>query len=150
MHSETAIQTIGEPEGLEGVLQDYIAIKDALVQDKYAQVKQEAMDLQSRLQGGGENALSNEQGSQLQKHARQLIEAENIEAQRRHFSALSRDLYQQLKNAGKLDKTLYWQHCPMALNNQGAHWLSMEEQVQNPYMGQRMPKCGSVEETIRL
>ena len=56
-------------------------------------------------------------------------------------------MYQMAKN-GNLDVPIYWNNCPMALNGQGANWLSMNEKIRNPYMGQKMPGCGSVQETI--
>jgi Cu(I)/Ag(I) efflux system membrane fusion protein len=36
----------------------------------------------------------------------------------------------------------------MANDNEGADWLSKEEQVQNPYFGDQMLTCGTVQETI--
>ena len=44
--------------------------------------------------------------------------------------------------------TLYKQYCPMAFNDQGAYWLSKEEEVFNPYFGDLMLHCGYVQETI--
>jgi Cu(I)/Ag(I) efflux system membrane fusion protein len=32
----------------------------------------------------------------------------------------------------------------MAKGNQGADWLSTEEQIRNPYFGDKMMKCGTV------
>lgn len=123
----------------------YMDIKNALVNDNYEQVKQAASDMQESLAG---SELSEEQRNQLRESAGQLAEAQDIEAQRQAFAQLSQQLYQVVKNNDVTDNTLYWQHCPMALNNQGANWLSFEEKVRNPFMGQRMPGCGSVEETI--
>ncbi len=36
----------------------------------------------------------------------------------------------------------------MADNNNGAYWLSKEEQILNPYFGDAMLKCGEVKQTI--
>jgi hypothetical protein len=36
----------------------------------------------------------------------------------------------------------------MAKNNEGAFWLSASDQIRNPYFGDKMLKCGSVEEEI--
>jgi len=36
----------------------------------------------------------------------------------------------------------------MANNDNGAFWLSSEEQVLNPYFGDMMLKCGMVTDTI--
>ena len=32
----------------------------------------------------------------------------------------------------------------MARENKGAHWLSLSDQIRNPYFGDRMLKCGKV------
>lgn len=136
-----AVDTEGEP----AFLVDYIDIKNALVNDNYEQVKQAASDMQSSLE---ESELSEEHRTDLKNNISQLAEAQDIEAQRQAFAQLSQQFYQVIQNSDVTDKTLYWQHCPMAMNNQGANWLSFEKQVQNPFMGQRMPKCGSVAETI--
>ncbi|GAB3833263.1 DUF3347 domain-containing protein [Pontibacter rugosus] len=156
------MEGMGEMEGMDMAQQDngaaavnmegepafvvaYMDIKNALVNDNYEQVQQAANALQSGLEG---SQLSEEQRSQLSESAGQLAEAQDIEAQRQAFAQLSRQLYEVVKNNNVTENKLYWQHCPMALNNQGANWLSFEEKVRNPFMGQRMPGCGSVEETI--
>jgi Cu(I)/Ag(I) efflux system membrane fusion protein len=37
----------------------------------------------------------------------------------------------------------------MAFNDKGAYWLSDKEAIRNPYFGDKMLTCGSVEETLR-
>lgn len=136
-----AVNTEGEP----AFLVDYIDIKNALVNDNYEQVKQAASDMQNNLEA---SELNEEQRTDLKNDISQLAKAQDIEAQRQAFAQLSQQLYLVVQASDITDKTLYWQHCPMAMNNEGANWLSFEKQVQNPFMGQRMPKCGSVAETI--
>ncbi len=36
----------------------------------------------------------------------------------------------------------------MALDDEGADWLSTEEQIQNPYLPETMPGCGEVIEKV--
>ena len=156
------MEGMGEMEGMDMMQQDngaaavnmegepafvvaYMDIKNALVNDNYDQVKQAANDLQNGLEG---SELSEEQRNQLRESAGQLAEAQDIEAQRQAFAQLSPQLYEVVKNNDVTGNTLYWQHCPMALGGQGANWLSFEEKVRNPFMGQKMPGCGSVEETL--
>jgi len=43
---------------------------------------------------------------------------------------------------------VYKQYCPMAFDGKGAFWLSSSEEIRNPYYGDKMLKCGRVEETI--
>ncbi|WP_160164116.1 DUF3347 domain-containing protein [Nafulsella turpanensis] len=133
-------------EGEPTFLVEYVEVKNALFQDDYEQAKAAAAELQEALEGNG--ALEEAQISELQATALQIAEAEDIKTLRRYFAELSQELYEVVQNNELTEQVLYWQHCPMALGGEGANWLSYEEQIQNPFMGQRMPGCGSVAETI--
>jgi hypothetical protein len=37
----------------------------------------------------------------------------------------------------------------MAMEGKGANWLSLSENISNPYMGETMPGCGLVKETLK-
>ena len=128
-------------------LQDYMKIKNALVNDDYAQVKQTASEMQNSLK---EVELNEEQHKKLKDVVSNLAKAGNIKEQRKQFAMLSQHFYQLVENTNFSDKTLYVQHCPMALGGQGAIWISQEEQVRNPYMGQKMPGCGSLQEKTEI
>jgi len=43
---------------------------------------------------------------------------------------------------------VYQMHCPMAFDNAGASWLQDNKDLINPYFGDMMLKCGTVEEVI--
>ncbi len=45
--------------------------------------------------------------------------------------------------------TAYIMHCPMAFDNQGAHWLQNNDTLLNPYFGAMMLHCGSIKSTIK-
>jgi Cu(I)/Ag(I) efflux system membrane fusion protein len=47
-----------------------------------------------------------------------------------------------------INQTVYSQFCPMADNNNGADWLSLEKQISNPYFGDKMLRCGRTKQTI--
>lgn len=135
------------------LLREYMDVKEALVEDEFERVKDEAKDLLELYESLQESVvteqqLSDQQLQELRKVSSQLAQAQNIEQQRQYFATLSNQLYQLVQQENITNKTLYWQHCPMAMNNKGANWLSFDEEIQNPYMGQKMPKCGSVQETL--
>ena len=44
---------------------------------------------------------------------------------------------------------LYQDFCPMYNNQKGAAWLSETKEIKNPYLGKKMPTCGSVKEEIK-
>jgi len=82
------------------------------------------------------------------KTALEKIQSEiDIEKQRTSFIDLSNAMII-LANRFGVEQTIYVQHCPMANDNQGADWLSFEKVIRNPYFGDKMLQCGSVEQTI--
>ena len=74
--------------------------------------------------------------------------ADKIEHQREHFDMLSNDMYDMVKAFGS-GQTLYQDYCPMYNNKKGATWLSEIKEIKNPYLGKKMPVCGSVKEEIK-
>ncbi|MTB50406.1 efflux RND transporter periplasmic adaptor subunit [Lewinella sp. W8] len=83
----------------------------------------------------------------MEAHANTLLKKDEVEAQRAQFGFLSQALINALTAFG-VDGKYYVQHCPMAFDNAGANWLSNEEQIRNPYFGDKMLKCGSVTEEL--
>lgn len=65
------------------------------------------------------------------------------------FSKVSDQLFAVLKNADVKNANIYLQHCPMALNEQGAHWLSNEAEIKNPYFPKTMNDCGDLEDSLK-
>lgn len=74
--------------------------------------------------------------------------AGKLEHQREHFDMLSKDMYDMVKVFGA-GQTLYKDYCPMYNDNKGAIWLSEVKEIKNPYLGKKMPTCGSLKEEIK-
>lgn len=74
--------------------------------------------------------------------------AENIDGLRKEFISISEVIVALTSAVSPLEDTLYIMHCPMANNNEGARWISLENEVRNPYYGDMMLTCGSVTSTI--
>ena len=133
-----------ENSEMRALLSDYMELKIALFNDEFEKAEVIASDMLISL-----GQMENEgMPDQLEPYIRKLAEAREIDTQRQHFATLSRQLYSIVKNKNVTSKPLYWMQCPMAMGGEGARWLSDEEQVRNPFMGQKMPECGSVAETI--
>lgn len=78
------------------------------------------------------------------------IESEDkLKLQLKYFAQFNEALYKSIKAFGVAKKEVYYQHCPMALEGQGAYWLSDSKQIRNPYLGDNMLTCGSTKEIIR-
>lgn len=90
----------------------------------------------------------NEDFPELKSLSENMGAAGDIEQLRSSFSEFSIEvetLFKQNLSGG----TIYKQFCPMAFNNKGAFWFAEIEEIKNPYGGKKMPKCGSVKETIK-
>lgn len=138
-----------------GIIDAYLAVKDALVADDAATAAAKSADLVSALKTydiAGSQANDPEELERLQVEATGFAEklaTADIAAQRESFQALSVVLKDMLKIAGT-DRTLYHQYCPMYKGNTGGMWLSANEDIKNPLFGSSMLTCGRVEETLAL
>lgn len=93
------------------------------------------------------NSLRKVEGSEAASKAVKDIEsAADLKSQRIAFSALSDEMAVLVMGNIK-SGMIYKDYCPMALGG-GAYWLSSEKEIQNPYYGDKMLKCGSVKEII--
>ena len=74
---------------------------------------------------------------------------ETCEKQRLAFGPLSSAMYGLLKAADLKNAHVYQEYCPMAFNDKGAHWLSDDSDIKNPYFGKKMLECGEVTDVLR-
>ena len=94
--------------------------------------------------------IYDEDEGELKEHAEHIGKnADDIKHQRSHFSMMSEVMYYLVRAFGG-GQVLYHDHCPMYNKDKGgAMWLSETKEIKNPYFGNEMPKCGSVEEIIK-
>lgn len=72
-----------------------------------------------------------------------IMVSDDLAEQRKMYAGVSDVLYKAVKSFG-VGETVYYQYCPMAKSS----WLNDSEEVNNPYYGSAMLKCGSTKETI--
>tara|TARA_R110001632_G_scaffold137169_8_gene252840 strand:+ start:2159 stop:3910 length:1752 start_codon:yes stop_codon:yes gene_type:complete len=137
---------------LQAALTTYLKMKDAFVATDAAEVSAFAKALAIELKSINASKLGSMEQSHF-KHSIKMVEAitENasIDNQRDHFIILNENMVALAMNIQELPSTIYVQRCPMANNNQGAIWLSMEKDIRNPYYGDEMLTCGSVIDSIQ-
>ena len=137
------------------VFDQYLKLKDALVASDPGSAKaasEEVIDAvektdMSLLKGEAHN-LWMEQLAVINNTLQQIQATENIENQRTAFAPLSEALYKSLKLFGGEEVAAYYQYCPMASDNKGAYWISVNEEIRNPYFGEQMLTCGEVRSKI--
>jgi hypothetical protein len=141
---------------LTTVFKDYVELKEAFVSSDASKVKSEAKKTRETLgkvdmklvSGPAHNDWMVYQG-ELQAGLDKIASSSDIEDQRETFSKVSYSLYKTIKAYGLAENTAYYEFCPMAFNNKGAYWLSDNSKIRNPYFGDKMLTCGSVEETLK-
>jgi Cu(I)/Ag(I) efflux system membrane fusion protein len=150
--SETSEEFKGK---LREFVDNYLDLKERLVATDFEAARKQISELSKSLKGIDMSLLKGEghlfwmeKMAKIQGQLQALNEAKNIEGQRASFALLSELLVQVVKVFGLTESTLFIQYCPMALDNEGANWLSKEETVQNPYFGDKMLRCGSVEVSL--
>jgi Cu(I)/Ag(I) efflux system membrane fusion protein len=140
---------------LSGVFTSYVSLKDAFVATDAGKVKEAAAKTQESLSkvdmmlltGVAHNDWMTFEGG-LKAALKEMQASADIEAQRASFSKLSDNMYKSIKAYGLGGATAYYEFCPMAFNNQGGYWLSDASEIRNPYFGDKMLKCGTVEEKL--
>lgn len=126
---------------LNAVYHEYINLNEALVNGNEEEAKIAANTLEL-----GAKELEN--GATIAANAANITEAGTLKEKREFFSKLSNALIPLVKASGVKSGELYIDYCPMALNDQGALWLSSEKGIKNPYFGDSMLTCGETKETI--
>ncbi|MBT1699282.1 DUF3347 domain-containing protein [Fulvivirgaceae bacterium PWU4] len=143
-------------EQLASVFTSYVALKDALVTSDAAKAKTEAADAKDALAKVDMKLLSGAAHndwmsylSPIETSLKEIGSSTDLEAQRKSFSTLSDNLYKSIKAFGLGGKQAFYEFCPMAFNNEGGYWLSDQEQIRNPYFGDKMLTCGEVKEKLK-
>ncbi len=136
------------------VVDNYLAVKDALVASDVQQANMKTGDLIAALNGADMMSLTPEAAQKWTEH-RKIMEraatsmqaATDINTKRASFEDLSKAAYALVNDFGA-SQTLYKEYCPMAFNDKGAWWLSAKSEIRNPYFGDKMLECGEVQEVL--
>ena len=154
-HQDMIATATSKSNELQSVFDNYFLVKDALIQSDTSATAIVAKELVTAISNVKMDKLEMEVHmvwmkvlNQMKTDATQMANSKDIKKQRNHFVTLSKEMYLLMKVA-KYDETVYYQHCPMANDGKGANWLSKENEVKNPYYGNRMLTCGKTVETIK-
>lgn len=149
--AETSTMVKPENAGMDAVITYYLKIKNALTADKSKEAAKAGGQLKTALVNLGKQEMTKKQkaayediSAAAEENAEHISEnGGDIDHQREHFQSLSEGIYILVKVFGT-SQTLYKDYCPM----EKAIWLSEFKKIKNPYLGQSMPTCGTVKETI--
>jgi copper chaperone CopZ len=153
--TEKPTETSQEVNQLKSIIDNYFALKDALVKSDGKLASSIAKELLSNINAVNMTKLSTDEHTVWMKVMKDLaFDTEHIEEtkdaghQRDHFTSLSKNMYALIK-VSKQETTIYYQNCPMYNDGKGANWLSKESTIKNPYYGSQMLSCGKTVETIK-
>ncbi|MHA7830655.1 MAG: efflux RND transporter periplasmic adaptor subunit [Flagellimonas sp.] len=143
--SDEAQDTFGD------LLEIYLNLKDALVasdEEQTQMLAQKGAEVASKISDLPMGDMGKSHMSRLEGQLANIASKNNLKNQRDDFVQLSQNIIQIAQQMNELDTKLYVQHCPMADNDKGANWLSLDTDIRNPYYGDAMLTCGSVVGTI--
>ena len=140
---------------LKSIFNTYISLKDALIKENFKAAKQHSSAMKTNLSKVDMKLLkgaSHKDWMTISKNLTGLTEqfenASDIKGQRAVFKPLSEQFILAIEKYG-INQEVYAQFCPMADNDKGGYWLSVEDKILNPYFGDHMLGCGEVAKTIQ-
>lgn len=154
---DTAVKQTATAFPVKEIISGYLQLKNALAKDNGKEAAGAGNAIVAALAIVDMKSLPEEQmkrymevADDMKEHAEHIgANAGKIEHQREHFIMLSKDMADFVKTFGNGGQTLYKDFCPMANDGKGATWISEVKEIKNPYLGTKMPDCGSVKETIK-
>lgn len=138
------------------VVNEYYAFKDALVQSDAKTAAERAKQLRTAIASVPTDTLEGSQArevwfmiaNEMNQISSEISGETDLERQRELFVDMTSNIEMMVNAFGVKGISMYKQHCPMAFNDTGANWFSSEPTIMNPYFGDRMLHCGTVEQTI--
>jgi hypothetical protein len=151
MNSEKATSAMSSNTSIDGIVANYLKLKNALANDNSKEAANSGNDLLASIGKVDMNSISKEQmktymdiADDLKENAEHIGEnAGKLDHQREHFVLVSKDINDLIATFGTNQK-LYQDYCPMADEGKGAIWISETKEIKNPYLGAKMPTCGSI------
>lgn len=142
-------------EHLDKLVEHYLTVKDALANDNFDTAQQQIKKLKTEISHNPEMQHHPEHAQMHTNHHQLMVDAinktdqaTNLKELRSAFSTITNNLTMALKNQEYDTATLFVQYCPMASGGEGATWISKNKEINNPYMGQKMLKCGVEREIL--
>jgi len=136
-------------KGINQVIGDYLAVKDALAGGDGNLALSHARELLAAVKSVAPATLTAAQRKtwlsyepKLEYDSRHISEVNRVEHQREHFITLSDNLYKVLKGLKLNQAILYRQYCTMNKH----YYLSRSEKGKDPYM--RMDNCRKVADVL--
>lgn len=133
----------------QNLVNAYIALQSKLAKDDAAGSKAAFASFQAALKAK-DLGLDATLDQKLSAAAAQGAAAPKLPEARAAFAKVTDGMLTYLGAAkNPLESSLTVAHCPMALENKGAKWLQLGDNLENPYFGSEMLRCGTVEKKVQ-
>ena len=124
---------------LVAVIESYLELKYAFYESNLTKIDRLTTQMKEKVEQVDKQSLA----AEGMLHLTELIEKQS------YFSHISEIVYCTVKSFDlKINKRLYAIYCPMAFDGIGAYWISDSKEINNPYLGEKMPKCGEIKEEL--
>lgn len=152
--TERDMESTQNTSQLKAVFDNYFSLKNTLVKTDVNAASTKASELVKVIKAVEMTKLSTEEHlawmkviKNLTAYTEKISTSKDVSQQREALALLSKNIYD-LAKVSKQSSPVYYQHCPMFNNGKGANWLSLENEIKNPYFGSQMITCGSTIETL--
>jgi Cu(I)/Ag(I) efflux system membrane fusion protein len=141
------------------LLTAYYAVKDALVASDSVKATAAANNLVIASDGLKMNEIQGDSTGMIKETAKSytanisstakvLADSKTLDDKRKQFEMIADAIWSLTRTVKYSGQKVYWQYCPMAFNDKGAYWMSNDTLIMNPYFGDEMLHCGSVEDSL--
>jgi Cu(I)/Ag(I) efflux system membrane fusion protein len=139
-------------------LNAYYALKDAFIAENIQQVDTAAALFSKTIAAIpfseiGSDSVRSAAGILAESMQAELIGLKGetlLEEKRKAFQLLTEQMTALIHKVQYDREVIYYQYCPMAMDNNGAAWLSASSEIQNPYLPTTMLECGEVKDTLNV
>lgn len=136
----------------------YYALKDAFIAEKMQHVDTAAALLSKTIAAIPISEISSDSVRSAAGILAESMQAELmglkgetlLEEKRKAFQLLTEQMKALIHKVQYDKEVIYYQYCPMAMDNNGAAWLSASSEIKNPYLPTTMLECGEVKDTLNI
>lgn len=142
-------------EGLRPVVSEYLALQEALRSDDLDKSKQAAARLAEAAQDfdprspDAARKVWNRLSDEIFAASMQAAKSDSLEPVRRSFEQVTGAVITLLERFGNpLEDAARLAFCPMVFGHQGGYWVQRGSEIENPYFGSEMYRCGEIKDTV--
>lgn len=139
--TSTSSEVVFENAAFGKVYEAYLDVKASLVNTDATAASKAVATLNN-----SQKDLLDNQG--LQKAIQEFEASTDIKNQRAIFERITAAMEVEIAKQTITSGTIYKQYCPMAFDGKGGYWLSNSKEVRNPYYGDKMLKCGTIDKEL--